>query len=244
MPVPNPTTRASESVREAADLAHGAALPAAATLRPNAHPQAGDLRFDPDPELPAALKNNAFTEATEDTGIFEAAALSAPEDDDSPPELMAPGPASTQPGVAPGKLEPGTAEPVPRAPVLSGLNSRMIQYARRSAQLVRDRSDFGVIYAPNWPAWLAALEIRNRTGRPLVLYAASLAADFAGPGERGWLLEIERMTMRRARVILVPTEDLRQRLQAQYGATTGEVRVVAAADEAAVQAVLGQVAIT
>ncbi|GAC1599484.1 MAG: hypothetical protein NVS3B25_26430 [Hymenobacter sp.] len=107
---------------------------------------------------------------------------------------------------------------------------------------MRERSDFGVIYAPNWPAWLAALEIRNSTGQPLVLYAASLAADFAIAAERGWLLEVERMTLRRAHVILVPNESLRQRLGEQYGTTIGQVRVVAAADEAAVQRMLSEVA--
>jgi hypothetical protein len=118
----------------------------------------------------------------------------------------------------------------------------MIQYARRAAQLVRGRSDFSIIYAPNWPAWLAALEVRNSTGQPLVLYTTGLAADFLGPAERGWLLEVERMTLRRARMILVPDEDVQRRLAEVYGTTIGEVRVVAAADEEAVQGVLRQLA--
>ena len=93
-----------------------------------------------------------------------------------------------------------------------------------------------------WPAWLAALEIRNSSGRPLVLYTARLAVDFNAAAERGWLLEIERMALRRARLILVPTAELRQRLCAQYGATIGEVRVVPAADEATVRGTLAEVA--
>ena len=132
--------------------------------------------------------------------------------------------------------------PRPRLPALDGLNFRMIQYARQATALVRGRRDFGVIYAPNWPAWLAALEIRNNSGQPLVLYAASLAADFVAPAERGWLLEIERMALRRAQLVLVPDETVRHRLHAQYGGTIGEVRVVAAADEAAVQRVLSEIA--
>ena len=111
----------------------------------------------------------------------------------------------------------------------------MIQYARQAAQLVRGRTDFGVIYAPNWPAWLAALEIRNSSGRPLVLYAASLATDFASPAERGWLLEMERMALRRAHLILVPDEAPAPAPAGHYGEPPGEVRVVAAHDEAAVQ---------
>ncbi|MDB5269670.1 MAG: hypothetical protein JWP58_2710 [Hymenobacter sp.] len=129
------------------------------------------------------------------------------------------------------------------APRLDGLNFRMIQYARQAAQLVRGRSDFGVIYAPNWPAWLAALEIRNSSGRPLVLYLASLATDLPNPAEHGYQLEMERMAMRRARLVLVPYEALRRRLLALYEDAAGRVRVVAADDETAVQKVLGEVAL-
>ena len=129
-------------------------------------------------------------------------------------------------------------------PAPDGLNSRMIQYARRAAQLVRDRSDFGVIYAPNWPAWLAALEIRNSSRRPLVLYAASLATDLANPADHGYQLEMERMTMRRAALILVPDEAMRRRLQTLYKDTVGKVRVVPATDETTVRQLLAELALT
>ena len=75
-----------------------------------------------------------------------------------------------------------------------------------------------------------------------MLYAAALATDTAAPAERGWLLEVERMALRRATLILVPDERLLRRLRAQYGATIGEVRVVAATDEPRVQRVLAEVA--
>ena len=109
--------------------------------------------------------------------------------------------------------------------------------------MVRGRADFGVIYAPNWPAWLAALEIRNSTRRPLVLYVASLATDLANPAEHGYQLEMERMTMRRARLILVPDETLRRRLLALYEDAADKVRVVPADDETAIQHVLSGVAV-
>ncbi|MBF9238090.1 glycosyltransferase [Hymenobacter sp. BT683] len=245
----NPTPGTFQTVREAADLLSGAGItPAAATsaagtaLRSRATAQAGDLSFDPDPELPTVMHLAPFGEGMTEPGTSEAAALLAPEDD-----ITLAAPQDSAPSAPPEeKLPAASASPAPvpllLMPVLDGLNFRIIQYARRAAQLVRGRSDFGVIYAPNWPAWLAALEIRNSTGQPLVLYIASMATDIAGPAERGWLLEMERMTLRRAHVILVPNEDLRQRLDAEYGGAIGEVRVVAAADEATVQRVLSEVA--
>lgn len=245
--VPNPAPRTTQSVREATDLLISGGRPglppppvAPAALRRAVHPLAGDLSFDPDPELPAAHRPAIFDEAPEELGAFEANDLAAPENDLTPD---APAEAEPEPVAAPAELPPvAPAAPALLTPALDGLNFRMIQYARRAAQLMRDRTDFAVIYAPNWPAWLAALEIRNSSCRPLVLYVPALAADFTNSTERGWLLEVERMALRRARLILVPDAAVGQRLRAQYGATIGEVRVVAAADEGAVQQVLREVA--
>ena len=259
--VPVPTPRPSPTVREAAGLLRatapaGPAAPppgrtAPAALPPRMPRQAGDLFFDPDPELPLAFAYAAeiFAEPSEEVGAAEANALEAPEDDltlDAPPAPAALPALPMAPPAAPEPAEPAGNLPatrVARLPALDGLNFRMIQYARQAAQLVRGRTDFGVIYAPNWPAWLAALEIRNHSGQPMVLYAAVLAAEFEARAERGWLLEVERMAFRRARLILVPSESQRARLYEHHDAAhIGEVRVVAAADEAAVQAVLSEVA--
>ncbi|WP_143080288.1 glycosyltransferase family 4 protein [Hymenobacter arizonensis] len=242
--LPVPGMLVGQTVREAADLLLSAGLPfTAATSMPAsvlpapASPNDEDLDSAPDAELPPMLSPSAFDEPTHEPGISEAADLLAPGDDITPDVLPV---ASSLPA----PLAPPVAEPTVsiRQPSMEGLNFRMIQYARQAAQLVQGRSDFGVIYAPNWPAWLAALEIRNSTGRPLALYVTGLVADFLSPAERGWLLEVERMTLRRAHLILVPDENVRHRLREHYGATIGEVRIVAAADEAGVQAVLSELA--
>ncbi|WP_345126766.1 glycosyltransferase family 4 protein [Hymenobacter antarcticus] len=238
-PPPPPAPPRPGTAESAADTP---VITAGQTIQPRSHPQAGDLNFDPDPELPALRRPAIFDEPTEAIGSAEALDLAAPEDD-LVPDAPVPAAAALVAAVAPEPAPAPIAEvaPVVLVPALEGLNFRMIQYARQAAQLVRGRADFGVIYAPSWPAWLAALEIRNSSGRPLVLYAAGLAADLPNPAERGWQLEIERMTMRRARLILVPTEVLRRRLLALYGSTISEVRVIAAANEPAVQQVLREV---
>ena len=225
------------------EAASAAGIPrATASLRPRQNPQAGDLNFDPVPELPAVQHPAAFQETTEEIGAGEAADISAPENDLVPDAPPIEAETSAAVFITPAPAEP--AAPTVLTPRLDGLNFRMIQYARRAAQLVQGRAaDFGVIYAPNWPAWLAALEIRNSSGRPLVLYLASLATDLPNPAEHGYQLEMERMAMRRARLVLVPEEALRHRLLALYADAAGKVRVVAADDETAVQKALSEVAL-
>ncbi|HEX8326439.1 MAG TPA: glycosyltransferase family 4 protein [Hymenobacter sp.] len=235
-PVPSP--RPTPTVREAADLAQAARswptgfspLATAAALAPTDGEAAPDAAEEDTSEAGPTLRPEAFDEPIEEMGPDEASDLSAPEDNLTPDK---PAPSASVPELpAP---PPPEAVLTARTPALDGLNFRMIEYARQAARLVRNHAEFGVIYAPNWPAWLAALEIRNSTGQPLVLYAASLATDFTSPAERGWLLEIERMALRRARLILVPDDGVGQRMRAQYGTSIGEILVVAAADEDAVQ---------
>lgn len=117
------------------------------------------------------------------------------------------------------------------------LNFQVIQYARfatRRALL----EDFAVIYAVDWPTWLAALEIRQQTGRPLVLHVHSLAQERATPADRGWALELERLVLRRADLVLAASEELAQRLRQRYQLAAGRLRVVAPTDTETVNDIL------
>ncbi|WP_158010160.1 glycosyltransferase family 4 protein [Hymenobacter glacialis] len=227
---------------------HAAAGQLTATPTPASSEAAELPAAAPEPDAAAVAQPALFSEAIAEPGPAETAAVLAADDTISAlDEFMAeleltanePAAFAEAPALS-SSAEPDYTSPL--QPGFDNLNFRMIQYARRAAQLVRHHTDFGIIYAPNWPAWLAALELRNSTGKPLVLYATGLAADFVSPAERGWLLEVERMALRRAHLILVPDEGVRQRLAGYYGSNIGEVRVVAPHDEAAVQQVLGAMA--
>ena len=93
-----------------------------------AAPEAGDLNFDPDPELPAVQHPAVFEQTTAEIGAAEAADLSAPQDD-----LVPDAPAADD--VAPAAAAGAALLPAPAAPSaptvliprLDGLNFRMIQ---------------------------------------------------------------------------------------------------------------------
>ncbi|MBC6990371.1 glycosyltransferase [Hymenobacter sp. BT491] len=106
----------------------------------------------------------------------------------------------------------------------SGLNFKVIQYARFATRLATNQS-FGVIYAADWQSWLAALEIRQLTGRPLVLHVQSLALDRDSHDDRGWVLALERLALRRADVVLAATEEISQRLQNSYAVPAQRISV-------------------
>ncbi|WP_375434478.1 glycosyltransferase [uncultured Hymenobacter sp.] len=93
----------------------------------------------------------------------------------------------------------------------ASLNFRVIQYARLATRLASSQ-DFSVIYASDWQSWLAGMEIRQLTGKPLVLHVYSLAQERNTPADRGWVMELERIALRRADLVLTATAELALRV--------------------------------
>ncbi|MCB2378310.1 glycosyltransferase [Hymenobacter sp. BT635] len=197
------------------------------------------------------LNEDEFAEATAEIGPDEAAAIHEAADDLTlnVSANLSPVTGSSQPVAA----TPATEKAAAQASFVQALQSldeaeeggadlnfRVIQYARFATPLAVSQP-FGVIYAPAWPSWLAALEIRQTTGRPLVLHVQSLAADRDSPADRGWILELERLTLRRADLILANTEELAQRLVSFYSLPAARIRVIDAADTAAINQALTHV---
>ncbi|MVN79185.1 hypothetical protein GO988_22875 [Hymenobacter sp. HMF4947] len=120
------------------------------------------------------------------------------------------------------------------------LNFQVIQYARFAVPLALADTEFATIYAPAWPTWLAAQELRQRTGRPLVLHVSTLAAaaDDSVETATGWQAELQRQALHRADLILTETPALALRLRHDLSLPAATVRTVPAADiEAIAQAV-------
>ncbi|GAA4347209.1 hypothetical protein GCM10023185_02110 [Hymenobacter saemangeumensis] len=233
-----------------------------------------DLAFDPDPELPLRPQAVAppFALTPAEPGPAEAAALSASADNLSlspaeagtalPPPAAAPAHLPSAPARAsltqglaalrrsgeeamPAPAPTAAAEPAPALPALSDdLHYRIIQYARFATHASSLGEEFGIIYAPSWPTWLAALEIRYRLRCPLVLHLSDLARDSAAPADRGWRLEVERYALRRAHTVLVTTDELRQRVLRHYSLHPERVQVLAATDAAGIAALLAGLSLT
>ncbi|RZL01136.1 MAG: hypothetical protein EOO62_23520 [Hymenobacter sp.] len=123
------------------------------------------------------------------------------------------------------EVEPTTAAAAPVAhPALRpaathypapDLNFQIIQYARFAVPVALAEPPFAVVYAPAWPTWLAAQELRQRTGHPLVLHVSTLAAaeDDSVETATGWIAELQRQALRRADLLLAETPALAQRLR-------------------------------
>jgi len=203
-------------------VAAAPALPKPAPAPAASHPATPDYTLDSEPgNEPGPAEASALSQAEDNLTLTNAdldSAIPAAEEPQSP-------------------LQQALAALRTESPADADLNFRIIQYARFAAPQARGQ-DFAVIYATDWPVWLAALEIRQLTGRPLVLHVHSLAIDRNTPADRGWALELERLTLRRADLVLAASPAVAERLRAVYNFSADRCRVVDPNDSHALHEVL------
>lgn len=184
------------------------------------------------PEL--LLNEDEFAGEAAEPDATEAADLSQPAADltaEPTPQPAVPPQLATLPDALASLAEDQPAE--------ADLNFQVIQYARfatRRALL----ENFGVIYAADWTTWLAAMEIRQQTGRPLVLHVHSLAQDRTTHADRGWALALERLVLRRADVVLAATEQVAELLLSRYAYLASRLQVLDPADTETLHTTLRQ----
>jgi hypothetical protein len=159
--------------------------------------------------------------------------------------LRQPGATEPAPQVLPEEASSGEPLTPPVHPALlptagtfeaPNLNFQVIQYARFAVPVALAEQPFEVVYAPTWPTWLAAQELRQRTGKPLVLHVATLAAgdEESVDTATGWVAELQRQVLRRADLVLTETPALAYRLREELNLSAATVRAVPAADAAAI----------
>ena len=124
-------------------------------------------------------------------------------------------------------------------PATTDLNFQVIQYARFATRRAL-QEDFAVIYAIDWPTWLAGMEIRQLTGRPLVLHVHELAQERGAEGASGWSLALERLALRRADLVLAASDEVARLLLERYQLPPERLRMVPLTDTATVNTILHQ----
>ncbi len=105
------------------------------------------------------------------------------------------------------------------------VGEKVYRYARVAAGLAESR-EFELVHAHDWMTFPAGIEIKRRTGRPLVLHVHSLAYDRAGPDARGWVYDIERAAMEEADLVIPVSRYTGTICTGHYGIDPGKVHFV------------------
>src|SRR5688572_12368222 len=74
---------------------------------------------------------------------------------------------------------------------------KVMVYGKLTTKLAM-QLDFDVIHAHDWMTMAAGMEIKSRTGKPLVMHIHSLEKDRGGEQSKGWVYQMEKRGMEAA----------------------------------------------
>ncbi|MEO0311593.1 MAG: hypothetical protein RIQ89_1250 [Bacteroidota bacterium] len=94
------------------------------------------------------------------------------------------------------------------------------------AARVADTMDFDIIHAHDWMTMIAGMEIKSRTGKPLVLHIHSLEIDRGGEHSRGWVFDMEKQGMEYADLIMPVSDFTGNIIKKYYGIPAHKIHTV------------------
>lgn len=81
------------------------------------------------------------------------------------------------------------------------LARKVIQYSKIAAKLAM-QTEFDIIHAHDWLTYLAGVEVKRATGKPLVLHLHASQFDRGGADARGWIYDLEKFGMEQADAVI------------------------------------------
>jgi glycogen(starch) synthase len=105
------------------------------------------------------------------------------------------------------------------------LATDVLRYAERAGSIAR-RERFDVIHAHDWMTFLAGLEARRVSGKPLVVHVHATEYDRAGEGGNSFVRDIERTGLSGADRVIAVSRYTAGLLTSRYGVPRRRIRVV------------------
>lgn len=96
------------------------------------------------------------------------------------------------------------------------LGLKVVEFSKVTAKLALQR-EFDLIHAHDWMTYLAGVEIKKATGKPLVVHLHASQYDRAGAEARGWIYDIERYGMTEADFVIPVSHYTGKILMGHYG---------------------------
>ncbi len=86
--------------------------------------------------------------------------------------------------------------------------------------------DFELIHAHDWMTFLAGVELKKMTEKPLILHVHSLDYDRAGSDSRGWIYDMERSALHQADLIMPVSNYTGSILTSHYGISKNKIKTI------------------
>lgn len=105
------------------------------------------------------------------------------------------------------------------------LGNKVVEFSKIAAKLAM-QDEFDVVHAHDWMTFLAGVEVKKATGRPLVVHVHASQYDRAGAAARGWIYDIEKYGMEEADRVIPVSRYTGQIVEGHYGIPASKIRPV------------------
>ena len=102
---------------------------------------------------------------------------------------------------------------------------KVTRFGKLAARLALNM-DFDVIHAHDWMTMIAGMEIKARTGKPLVMHIHSLEIDRSGVESKGWVYQIEKRGMEYADLLIPVSNFTGDNIHQYYGISRSKIAPV------------------
>jgi glycogen synthase len=107
----------------------------------------------------------------------------------------------------------------------SDLGAKVIEFSKIATELAL-RETFDIIHAHDWMTFLAGVEVKKHTGKPLVVHVHSLQHDRAGAGVHDWIYHLEKHGMHEADRIIPVSHYTGEIITRHYGISPAKIRPI------------------
>ncbi len=102
---------------------------------------------------------------------------------------------------------------------------KVIEFSKIAAKLALQR-DFDLVHVHDWMTYLAGVEVKRATGKPLVVHLHASQYDRAGSEARGWIYDLEKYGMEEADRIIPVSRYTGSIIESHYGIEGSKVRPI------------------
>jgi glycosyltransferase involved in cell wall biosynthesis len=100
--------------------------------------------------------------------------------------------------------------------------ANVIKYANIATKIALTK-EFDIIHAHDWMTFLAGVQIKKKTGKPLVLHIHATEIDRSGPESKGNIFQIEKSALDVANAVIPVSSFTGQILQEYYGVPESKI---------------------
>ena len=105
------------------------------------------------------------------------------------------------------------------------INDKVVQFAQYASRVAANM-DFDIIHAHDWMTYLAGVEIKKRTGKPLAVHVHSTSFDRGGADARGPIYDIEKYGMEQADIVIPVSNYTGQICEFHFGVPSYKIHPV------------------